>query len=315
MSLTARTRSVAVIVLAFSSICLSVRAQGPPAQVTRPLVKVRVSLIDRRGRAVTDAKKEDFQVSDDGSAAEIEYFAKDQEPLAYGLVIDGSGSLKPIFPTIVAAARQLIAANQDRDQAFIIKFVSSDNVRTVQEFTTNKGDLDMSLSRLKLEGGQTALIDGVYLAVEYAMKHNANRPTALVLLSDGEDRQSYYQQSKLFSLLEGSAVQIFAIGMIGNLDSDHGLVRASSQQQAEDLLTKLAKQTGGLAFILKSQKELPTTVEQLGQIMRSTYVIGYRPTKNLNDTKRAVKIKIADSPQHEKWTVAGSRIVAIEQQP
>ena len=213
---------------------------------------------------------------------------------------------------MVAAAKQLIATNRDLDQAFIIKFVSSDNIRTIQELTTNKTDLDKTLTLLKVEMGQTALIDGVYLAVQYALTHNPNRSTALVLLSDGEDRASYYQESNLFSLLDKNDVQVFSIGVIGGLDSDRGLIRLSPQQKATDLLTKLAKKTGGLPFIVNSAKELPTAIEKLSEALRSQYVIGYRPSHQPNEINRKVKVKAVDSPEHEKWSVVSSRIVAVE---
>lgn len=286
-------------------------AQTSAPQPRRPLVRVRVSLVDRKGRAVTDAKKGDLQVLDDGNPEEIEHFAKDEEPIGYGLVIDGSGSLKSNFQNIVAAARQLIAANRDKDRTFIIKFVSSDNIRTVNAITSDKTELDTSLKGLKIEQGQTALIDGVYLAAQYAI-NDPNDPTTLVLLSDGEDRASYYKSEILFSLLEKSHLQVFTIGVVGHLDSDQGLIRLSPQQKATDLLTKLARETGGLAFILKSDKELPATIEQLSTIMRSQYIICYRPDKLLNQTNRKVKVKAVDSSQHEKWTVISSRIESIE---
>src|SRR5438874_1565009 len=115
-----------LLFLSSSALGPSLRAQTPTAQLARPLIKLKVSLIDRKARAVTAAKKEDFQVTDDGNPEEIEFFAKDETPIIYGIVIDCTGSLKTTFPEMVAAAKQLIATNRDLDQAFIIKFVSSD---------------------------------------------------------------------------------------------------------------------------------------------------------------------------------------------
>lgn len=308
MSLTARKQFTAAGLLTILSVSFPFRAQGPAASSDLQLVKVKVSVIDRKGRAVVTAKKEDFELFDDGNPGAIEYFSKDESPIAYGLVIDGSGSLKNNFKSIITAARQLIAANRDRDKTFIIKFVSSDNIRTVNAITADKNELDSTVTNLKVEQGQTAVIDGVYLAAEYAVQ-DPNRPTILILLSDGEDRASYYRESTLLSLLEKNNLQVFTVGVVGQLDSEQGLVRLSPQQKAKNLLTKLAKETGGLAFILNSEKELPSTIERLSEIMRSQYVIGYRPISQSKQPDRKVQVKVLSSPEHEKWTVIKSRIV------
>jgi Ca-activated chloride channel family protein len=308
MRLIARKQFIAACLLSILSVCFPFRAQVPAVSSDPQLGKVKVSVIDRKGRAVATAKKEDFELFDDGNPGTIEYFSKDESPIVYGLVIDGSGSLKNNFKSIIAAARQLIAANRDRDKTFIIKFVSSDNIRTVNAITADRNELDSTVTSLKVEQGQTALIDGVYLAAQYAIQ-DPNRPTTLILLSDGEDRASYYREPTLLSLLEKNNLQVFSVGVVGQLDSEQGLVRLSPQQKATNLLTKLAKETGGLAFILNSEKELPSTIERLSEIMRSHYIIGYRPISQPKQPARKVQVKILSSPEHEKWTVINSRIV------
>jgi len=281
-------------------------------QSEHPLLKLSVTVTDRAGHPVDGVRKEDLQLIDDGNPETISYFSKEERPLICGLVIDGSGSLKPLFQDVLKMANQIIEANHSDDATFIIKFVSSDNVRTIQELTTDKNVLANALRGLKVEMGQTAMIDGLYLAAQYAIAHRpgaGDHHIALVLISDGEDRASYYKDSDLFKLLTKSDLQVFVVGLVSELDNQQGLVRLSPRAKAEDLLTKLARETGGRAFLLKSPKELPDVINQLNPMLRAQYVIGYQPSKNPDKASRKVQVKVVASPDHDKWIVTNPRVL------
>jgi VWFA-related protein len=219
--------------------------------------------------------------------------------------------LKPQFQDILAAAKQIIATNQTEDLTFIIKFVSSDNIQTIQDLSSDKAALINGLTGIKLEGGQTALIDALYVAAEYAVKNQnqaGKRHFALVLLSDGEDRASYFKESDLFTLLHKNDLQVFVIGLIGQLDDEGGFIRKSPRRKANELLMKLAQETGGRAFILNSPKELGNAINQLTMSLHSQYVIRYQPTKNPDRVRGKARVKLVDSPKHEKWKVITGRV-------
>jgi VWFA-related protein len=284
-------------------------ADKPNEQV----VKLSVTIVDRKGNLVENAKKEDFQLLDNGVPVGISSFVKESVPVTYGLVIDGSGSLKNQFRDILNAAAAIIDSHQDTDEAFIVKFVSSDNIRTIQDLTSDKLVLSRALSNVKTEGGQTALIDGVYVAAQYADAHRrANQRPVLVLISDGEDRISYYNESTLFKLLAKTNVQVFILGMIGQLENDSGLVRLSSRQKATDLLKKLAHETGGRAFIASSRDEIATGINQLTQNLHNQYIITYTPANDPRNPNRKVQLKPLASTEHEKWTVINPQVVGAK---
>jgi hypothetical protein len=47
-------------------------------------------------------------------------------------------------------------------------------------------------------------------------KETQRRP-ALILITDGEDRASYYKQDQLFALLRENKVRVFVIGLVNQL--------------------------------------------------------------------------------------------------
>jgi Ca-activated chloride channel family protein len=85
---------------------------------------------------------------------------------------------------------------------------------TLQDFTADKSLLLDGVDNLYIEGGQTAVIDGVYLAAQDVAEYkkgdpNDRRRRALIVITDGEDRNSYFKEEQLFSQLREEDVQIF----------------------------------------------------------------------------------------------------------
>jgi Ca-activated chloride channel family protein len=314
MDMTRLKLFITVSALAVSLGYVPVQNRGASAQSEPPVVKVNVIITDRAGHLVDGVRQEDLQLFVDGNPETISYFSHDV-PVTYGLVIDGSGSLTTQFLDILDTAKRVVATNQTNDETFIIKFVASDNVRTIQELTADKDVLTRALSSLKVEMGQTALIDGLYLAGQYAIEHrnaDGNHRMALVLISDGEDRASYYTESDLFKLLRKTDLQVFVIGLMGKLDNQGGLIRKSPRQSAVDFLMKLVKETGGRAFLLKSPKELSDAIDQLTKSVHSQYVIGYRPTTSPGKVSRKVEVRLVASPEREKWIVINRPVIGLK---
>ena len=294
--------------------CLTAKSQNQPAPTPQQqqTVKLQINVVDGDGRAVTDLRAEDIAIFDGGIPETISLFSRDARPLLYGLVIDGTGSLKPQFRSVLGAAGQIVAANQAEDQTFVIKFVSSENIVTLQELTSDKNALMNALIGIKPELGQTALIDALYLAAQYVMKAPESadkRALALVLVSDGEERASYYKDSDLFKLLGKVNLQIFTIGLVGELKDDRGLARKSPRQSAINLLTKLARETHGRAFVLGSAGELPDAVEKLIQMLHVRYLVEYRPTRNPEKLRRDVDVMLT-APEHKTWKATAKQISA-----
>jgi Ca-activated chloride channel family protein len=232
-------------------------------------------------------------------------FTEEEVPVIYGLAVDTSGSVRPQFQQIIDAAKTIINSNKRGDETFIERFISSDKIETVQDFTANKDALMDGLDTLYIEGGQTAVIDGVYLAAEHVAEYKKGnnddrRRRALIVVTDGEDRASYYPETELFRRLREEDVQIFVIGFVNELDADKGLIRKSPREKAVTLINKFASETGGRAFFPQSISELPQIANEIVRDLRTQYVISYDPTNKAHDgTYRAIKVAVTDSPGRE----------------
>ena len=193
-----------------------------------------------------------------------------------------------------------------------MRFISSDKIETVQDFTANKDLLVDGLDSFYVEGGQTAIIDAVYLSAEHVSDYRKGdggdrRRRALIVITDGEDRNSFYKQEQLFARLREEDVQIFVIGFVNELDKEAGLIRKSPREKAVNLIKKLASETGGRAFFPESVADLPQIANEIVRDLRTQYVIAYNPTNKTPDgTYRAIRVTV-DQPSDSEKRIALTR--------
>ncbi len=269
------------------------------------LVNLSVRVVDRYNRPIGNLNKLDFQIFEDRIAQPIEFFSTSEVPTNYTLVIDNSGSLRDQLEKVIDASKTIINTNRPDDETSIIRFISSDKIMLEQDFTSNREDLMDALDNLYVEGGQTAIIDAVFLAAdrvnEYEKVRNDTKRRALIVVSDGEDRDSQYDEKQLFELLRETNVQIYAIGFVDDLEKDGSLIRKSPQKKAKSFLTRLAEETGGKVYFPESVGDLDGIAVDIARELRTQYSIGYIPTNDRKDgTFRNIRVEVKEGPGKEK---------------
>jgi Ca-activated chloride channel homolog len=286
---------------------------GDIIRTTTELVNLQVRVIDRNNKPINNVRREEFRVFEDGVLQPIEDFSREEVPISYGLAVDTSGSLRTQLTSVIDAGKTIINANRPGDETFLVRFISSDKIETVQDFTDNKDALIDGIDGLYVEGGQTSVVDAVYLSAEHVAEYkkgdkvNDRRRRALIVITDGEDRNSFYKSEQLFARLREEDVQIFVIGFVGELDSEAGFIRKSSREKAVGLINKLASETGGRAFFPQSITELPQIANEIIRDLRTQYVISYNPTNKTPDgTFRSIKVSV-DQPSGADKRIALTR--------
>jgi Ca-activated chloride channel family protein len=286
--------------------------EGDKIKINADLVQLHVRVIDRNNRPINNVPQGEFHVFEDGVAQPIESFTREEVPISYGLAVDTSGSLRSQLPTVIEAGKSIINSNKSGDETFLVRFVGRDNIETVQDFTANKELLGDGLDNMFVEGGQTAIIDAVYVSAEHVSEYRKGddgdrRRRALIVITDGEDRNSFYNQEQLFARLREDDVQIFVIGFVNELDKEAGFIRKSPRDKAVNLINKLAEETGGRAFFPESLSELPQIANEIIRDLRTQYVISYNPTNKTPDgTYRAIKVTV-DQPTSSEKRIALTR--------
>ncbi len=285
----------------------TIREEDIIEKVETELVNLNVRVVDRNNRPVNNLQEAEFKVFENNIPQRIEFFSKSEVPTNYSLVIDNSGSLRQQIDEVIEASKILVAANKPEDETSIIRFVSSEKIEILQGFTSNKTDLNDALDNLYIEGGQTAIVDAVYLAADKVTDHEKSlnkvdrKRRALILISDGEDVSSYYSQQQLFDLLRETDVQIYVVGFVKDLSTDKGFITKSKQGKAKTFLERLASETGGRAYFPNAVSELNGIAREIAAELRTQYSIGYLPSNDRDDgTFRNIKVIVDDGPNKQK---------------
>ena len=281
--------------------------EGETIKIDANLVNLQVRVIDRFNSPVNSVRPEDFKVYEDGVLQPIFNVSREEVPISYGLAVDNSGSMRSQIDKVIEAAKEIVNSNKPGDETFLVRFIDSTKIETLQDFTANKQSLMDALDSMFIEGGQTAIIDAVYLSAEHVSSYKKSdfddrRRRALILVTDGEERNSFYKKEQLFAKLREEDVQIFVIGFVNELDKDNGgLIRKSSREESMNLINRLAKETGGRAFFPNSLSELPNIANEIIRDLRTQYIVSYSPTNKARDGSfRSIRVAVAEAPGGEK---------------
>nr|ABV27267.1 von Willebrand factor type A [Chloracidobacterium thermophilum] len=254
------------------------------------LVVLDVAVFDQDNRFVGDLRKENFRVYDEQVEQQIEYFSRDEAPVSLGFVVDTSGSMRPRRAKVIEAVKFLARAAKPGDEFFLVDF--KNKAELAEEFTPRPADIEEAVDNI-VWGGGTALLDAIQLSAEYADKEGKNRRKAIVVFSDGDDRDSYYDRRQLIKLLQEYQVQVYIVGFPDD-DDDGGLFGRSTRKRAVQLIKDIANETGGRAFFPKSVDELPEIVRTINADLRTQYSIGFTPSQTSGGGFRRVTVRAED---------------------
>jgi Ca-activated chloride channel homolog len=267
------------------------RQGGFKIGVNVDMVVMHTSVTDKNGNFVSGLKKENFKLFEDGIEQEIVQFSQEDVPVSLGILVDLSGSMRNKVEDVTKAALAFIRAGNPQDQVFLIGF--NDQVELLQDYTNNIDDISDAIENTVVTGG-TALYDAIYLGVQKA--HDGVEPKkAIIVISDGEDRDSYYKLGEMVAKVQESDVQIYSIGFL-NAVPDKGLFghwSKSVPERAQDSLKQISEDTGAKAFFPKSISEMGPIVAEIAHELRSQYSVGYTSSNSARDGNfRRVKISL-----------------------
>ena len=297
--------SLALGSLALSSTLLAQEPNPPAAKPAGPTVRLSLIVTDSKDKSLNAISKDDLRVTEDKVEQTVLSVEPDVRPVDLGIAIDASGSVRTYIELIIEGARLIIVNREPQDEIFLERFISSDKIERLLDFTSDRKVLTGALDSIYIEHGQSAIIDAVYIAAQYIADHNRNldRRKALVLFTDGEDRNSYYNLEKLLTLLHKERVQIFVVGLIMDLQNEPTrTARAGNRDRAIKLLTTLAEETGGRVFFPRYKSELGESVAQIVHDLDGQFRITYQSSNNAKKNFRNVEVKVI-SPAGEKRKV------------
>ncbi|HEX6126466.1 MAG TPA: VWA domain-containing protein [Pyrinomonadaceae bacterium] len=179
--------------------------------------------------------------------------------VSYGLVVDNSGSFRPLLDRVITVVSDVVEGNSPEDEAFLVTFVDTPKIVLRQEFTSRKADIHDAAQNMFIEGGQTAILDAVKVSADYLSKNarsDEGRLRALVLVTDGEDRESGAKVEDVIKLLKEQNIRVFVVAM-------------ADGKITGKLIDRLTKETGGKKVTPRTKAEMTAAVEEISVAIRS----------------------------------------------
>jgi len=229
-------------------------------------VILHATVVDDKNRLVMSLDKNAFTVFENNQPQTIVAFAREDVPVAMGIIIDNSGSMREKRDKVNKAALNLVRSSNPQDQVFVVNF--NDEYYLDQPFTSNINLLKEALEKVEARGG-TALYDAIVASADY-MKRNARlQKKVLFVVTDGEDNASRETlEEAVRRLQEENGPSVYGIGLLGE----------EKARRARRALETIAQRTGGIAFLPRTVDEVDEISRTVAHDIRSQYTIGYKPT-------------------------------------
>jgi VWFA-related protein len=273
------------------------QAPGFSIAITVPVVGVDVVVTDGNGNYLTGLKKENFRISEDGTAQTITNFAATEAPITIVLLLEFSRLGYQIF---TYNARNWSAA-------FLTTLKPSDwvaletfNMRPHVEvdFTHDPNQVMQGLYGLVFPPFSESNLFDALSDVLGRMQDVKGRKAVLVLAS-GMDTFSRMNLDQVMKRIRETDATIFTVGVGEQLfiqaDANGSLGSGGQLNflQAENQMKTFAAMTGGRAWFPRFDGEIPSIMQDLAKSLRNQYSMAYSPSNSALDGKyRKIKVEL-----------------------
>jgi VWFA-related protein len=289
------------------------------------MVSLPVVVTTKEGKRITDLKREDFQIFEEGLPQEIAGFAATDEPISVALALDTSGSTEFKLARIQNEAIRFVQSLHPDDSVAVLSFANDVNLLT--DFSINRDRNAYGIKETR-SGDWTVLYEAVWLALEEVLKPVKERK-ALVLFTDGVDTRSRKASEKeTLDLARESYATVYSVYFDTEMDQYRsrrgggttvggiplpgsppvvgyppggggypgvygpGSTR-SEYMQGHNYLTKLAEYSGGIVVDANGVEDLGSAFDSIAKELASQYSIGYYSSNQKHDGKfRKVEVKV-----------------------
>lgn len=253
-------------------------------------VVLHATVVDEGGRLVTGLDRGAFTVFVNGKPEPITSFRREDVPVALGIVIDNSGSMRDKREKVNQAVLNLIRASNPQDEVFVVNFGKTPYLD--QDFTSDVNLLQTALHQASTRGS-TALYDAVVASAVHLQNNPRLTKKVLLVITDGQDNMSQETlQEAVRKLQPNKGETVYAIGL-----TDGGLTRTG-----RDALQNLATSTGGVAFFPESLDDVNTITRSVAHDIRSQYTLAFKPAGPAQKGYQSIRVE-AKGPSRNRLVV------------
>ncbi len=272
-------------------------------EVDTRVVAVSVSVRDSDGKFVSSLTKDDFDVFDNKTKREIEFFAKEDAAVSYGIVYDLHPTTSPETKTILQSLKAFTNSLGSKDDFFLTIFNEYGSLNL--NFIPSIDQIDRHLS-FGERNEPNSLYDAVFFAGQ-KLQTRDNQKRTLIIISDGKDDKSHHSFSELSRLLRSFNVQIYGVILddkdswkyddVFNPDQTRRISIDESKLEAA-AIKALSNESGGSSESpqIRNSIALYKIFEKIAMEMRSSYTLAFYP---IEGEKHSLKITIKNQDKRK----------------
>jgi Ca-activated chloride channel family protein len=291
--------------------------QDGALKLSATLVNVAAIVTDHSGQFVPKLTKDDFVLSEDGTAQQIAFFGNEEVPLNIAMLIDLSQSVSSSLKDIKKAAVQFVKALRPNDRVMVVGF--DQRVTYLTDFINDPKQLESAINGCQTGRG-TSVYEAIYETVSKRFRGTQGRKVIL-LLSDGDDTTSQnvtydqtiekvaqsdvlvygirYPESNhgnwghggpfgghRFPFMESTGTAEAGDGQWGGQqgpNGQHGHYGGHQRRDPRDFMKDVTDAGGGPVYNAKAMDDLAKLAPKIADELRHVYTIGYYPSKPLSD--------------------------------
>jgi len=270
-----------------------------------PLVTVPVMVTTKNGQFISNLKKENFKVLEDGVPQTISDFKIEQAPITAVMLIEfASTSYYLLVPTLQAS--YIFASTLKKDD-WVAAIDYDMKPEIVVDFTQDKNAIMAGLNSLRMPGfSETNLFDALYDTLDRMDRIEGHK--YIILISTGIDTFSKLNLNQIIQKVKTTHdVTIFPISigwLLREYCETHGCTGISHGMsslhmgtidwlQADNQMQTFAKLTGGRFYQPRFEGDMVDAFKDISGDIRNQYSIAYRPTNGkLDGTYRKLKVEV-----------------------
>jgi Ca-activated chloride channel homolog len=285
-----------------------------PIKLHTTLVQVPVIVREAGGRYLTDLKKEEFTIYENGVAQEVAFFGTVEQPFNVALLIDSSGSTLEQLEQIKAAAYAFVNNLRPQDKVMLVEF--NDSVRIACELTSDREQMRRAIATIQ-PGEYTQVYEAVYTAVWEQLADVEGRK-AVIVFSDGIDTASseITEEDTLDAVIESEDTIIYPVRYSTRADVERKLEKKFAMQKvsnpnkagvdyetavreldrtyrkADEYLNELAQTSGGVVERADTITDLNAAFGRIAEELRRQYLLGYYPNDK-SEKARRINVRVS----------------------
>ena len=270
-------------------------------RVPTDLVTIPVRITTRSGKPVSNVRRNEFKIFENGVEQQLAYFSDEEQPFTVALVLDMSYSSVFKLEEIQLAARIFVSKLRLHDRVMVVSF--DEKARVLCELTNDRRILRMAIDGARIASG-TALYDTLAFVTREKLRSVPGR-RAIVLLSDGVDTSSVAADAgTLEKVFAGEDVIVYPIqyntfddvqknrrkdAEVRFDEDDRPFAVPTAPKKGEreydykvarEFLEQISSATGGRLYRVSSTTNLNDAFSSIADELRRVYSLGYYPAED-----------------------------------